>query len=426
MKGRGLVSTIIPVFNRPAMVTEAVAGVLNQTYSDVEVIVVDDGSTDETWKTCQRLALRDKRVKIRRIEHVGRPGLVREVGRVLARGEYIQYLDSDDLIPPERFARMIETLNEREPADLAYCLTRRYSLGQQPEWRPAGRTGETHTRIFPEILSERPWFSSSVLYRRAICDRAGPWSDLPFMEDVELDARIGRFGATVRHCPEFLADMRDHSGERVSRQDLLERTDLLKDAVRAYSMIFSHARAAGVTATEIPMILFLEEVRLLASRAGKLLLPEESSTCAQIIETAFGPTANAGLTLDAEIEPVRTDLTLKAGATTTCPVRIRNRSAISFREGRWPVHLSYHLLSPSGDLLQFDNRRTPFQQILWPGEKRIVDLQIEAPNFPGDYVLRIDLVLERVSWFEWEGVRPGIVHLRVEDATGVEPAAVDG
>lgn len=420
MKRPSLVSTIIPVFNRPIMLGEAVASVLNQTYSEVEVIIVDDGSTDDTWNVCQRLALRDERVKIRRREHVGRAGLVREVGRVLARGQYIQYLDSDDLMPPERFSKMIEALNEGEPADLAYCLTRRYSVGQQPESRPAGRTGESYTRIFPEILSERPWFSSSVLYRREICDRAGPWSDLPFLEDVELDARIGRLGASVRHCSEFLADVRDHPGERVSRQDLLERTDLLKDAVRAYSMIFSHARAAGVAASEKPMILFLEEVRLLGSRADKLLLSEESSICAQMIKEAFGSSATERLTLSAEIEPVWTGLAVKAGALTVCPVRIRNRSTISFREGHWPVHLSYHLLSTSGDLIRYDNRRTKFEEILWPGEERIIDLQIEAPDLPGCYVLRIDLVLERVSWFEWEGVRSGIVQLQVEES-GAKP-----
>jgi glycosyltransferase involved in cell wall biosynthesis len=421
MKKPGLVSTIIPVFNRSAMLVEAATSALSQTHSDVEVIIVDDGSTDDTWNVCQKLALRDERVRIRRREHVGKPGLVREAGRALARGEYIQYLDSDDLMPPERFSKMVEALNEPEPADLAYCFTRRYSVGQQPEQRPAGRTGESFTRIFPEILLGRPWFNSSVLYRRDICDRAGPWSDLPFLEDVELDARIGRLGAKVRHCPDFLADFRDHLGHRASRQDLLERPDLLRDAVRAYSMIFSHARAAGVASSEKPMILFLEEVLLLGSRADKLLLSKESSICAQMIKETFGSSATERLILSAEIEPVRTGLAVKAGTVTVCPVRIRNRSTISFREGHWPVHLTYHLLSTSGDLIRYDNRRTKFEEILWPGEERIIDLEIEAPDLPGRYVLRIDLVLERVSWFE-EGVRSGIVQIQVEEATGVEGA----
>lgn len=211
MRRSGTVSTIVPVFNRSALLIEAVESVLQQTYSDLEVIVIDDGSTDETWRICQKLALRDDRVRIRRLEHVGRPGLVREAGRTLARGQYIQYLDSDDLLAPDRFSEMVEALESGEKADLAYCFTRRYAVGEPPKPVPAGRTGEKFTRVFPEILAERPWFTASVLYRREICDRAGPWSDLPFLEDVELDARMGRLGARVAHRSKFLSDFRDHS-----------------------------------------------------------------------------------------------------------------------------------------------------------------------------------------------------------------------
>lgn len=415
MRRPGTVSTIIPVFNRPAMLVEAVESVLNQTYPELEVIIVDDGSTDETWTICQKLALRDERVRIRHRDHVGRPGLVREVGRGLARGSYIQYLDSDDLLPLDRFSKMVDALEDGEMADLAYCFTRRYVVGQSPKSVPAGRTGEAFTRIFPEILTERPWFTSSVLYRREICDRVGPWSDLPFLEDVELDARMGRLGARVRQRPDFLADVRDHSESRLSRQDLLERPEVLKEAVRAYSMIFGHARAAGVQATEPPMTVFMEEVRLLGSRAEELALAEESSVCTAMMKEVFGSNAKTGMTLSARIEPLVADLVAHPGSRTTCPVRVKNESTMSYRDGSWPVYLSYHLLSPAGDLIQHDNRRTKFDPILRPGEERVIDLEFDSPELAGDYVLSIDLVLERITWFEAEGTRPGVVRLRVEE-----------
>jgi hypothetical protein len=414
MRRSGTVSTIVPVFNRSTLLIEAVESVLQQTYPDVEVIVVDDGSTDETWRICQKLALRDDRVRIRRLEHVGRPGLVREAGRVLARGEYIQYLDSDDLLAPERFSEMVEALEIGEKADLAYCFTRRYAVGQPPKPVPAGRTGETLTRVFPDILAERPWFTASVLYRRDICDRAGSWSDLPFMEDVELDARMGRLGARVAHRPKFLSDFRDHSLPRLSRQDLLERPEVLAEAVRAYSMIFSHARAAGVPSNSPAMSLFMEDVRLLGSRADKFLLQEESSVCAGMMKEVYGANAESGLRLSAKIEPLVTDLVAAPGMATMCPVRIVNRSTISYRDGSWPVYLSYHLMSQSGELLRHDNRRTKFDELLRPGEERVVDLEIEPLDLPGCYVLRIDLVLERITWFEAQGTEPGVVRLRVE------------
>jgi GT2 family glycosyltransferase len=413
MTRSGTVSTIIPVFNRIGMMVEAVESVLAQTYRDLEVILVDDGSSEETWKTCQKLALRDERVRIRRREHAGKPGVVRETGRVLARGNYLQYLDSDDLLAPERFAKMIETLEAGGGADLAYCATRRYTAGTKPTDEPAGRTGQTFARIFPEILAEKPWFTSSVLYRREICDRAGPWSDLPFLEDVELDARMGRLGARVAHCPELLADFRDHSEGRASRQDLIERPDLVHDAVRAYSMIFAHARAVKVEATEPAMSLFMEDVRLLGSRAEKFELKEEAAVCRSMMTDVFGAETKTGLSLSAKIEPLVTELAAEPGARITCPVLVQNSSTISYRDGSWPVYLSYHLLSPSGELLQHDNRRTRFRDVLRPGQERIVDLEIEAPNQPGCYLLSIDLVLERITWFQAEGTEPGVVRFRV-------------
>ena len=413
MKRPGIVSTIVPVFNRIGMMVEAVESVLAQTYPHLEVILIDDGSTEETWKTCQKLALRDDRVRIRRQEHAGKPGIVRETGRRLARGDYLQYLDSDDLLAPERFVRMIETLEAGGGADLAYCATRRYTVGTTPTDEPAGRTGESFPRIFPEILAERPWFTSSILYRREICDRAGPWSDLPFLEDVELDARMGRLGARVAHCPVLLADVRDHSEGRASRQDLIERPELVKDAVRAYSMIFGHARAANVEVTEPAMSLFMEDVRLLGGRAETFALQEEAAVCRSMLNDVFGAGVETGLYLSAKIEPLGAELVAKSGARITCPVRVVNSSTMSFRDGPWPVYLSYHLLASSGELLRHDNRRTSFREVLRPGQERIVDLEIDAPERPGSYLLSIDLVLERITWFQAQGTEPGVVRLRV-------------
>src|SRR5437667_5508564 len=93
----GLVSTIIPVYNRTTLLREAVGSVLAQTYRPVEAILVDDGSTDDTPQTCRELAQKyPGEVRVVRGENRG-PGLAREQGRQLARGEFIQYLDSDDL-----------------------------------------------------------------------------------------------------------------------------------------------------------------------------------------------------------------------------------------------------------------------------------------------------------------------------------------
>jgi hypothetical protein len=174
------------------------------------------------------------------------------------------------------------------------------------------------------------------------------------------------------------------------------------------------------------MTLFMEDVRLLGSRAETLLLAEESALCTAMMNEVFGSNAKTGLSLSARIEPLVTDLVANPGAKTTCPVRVTNDSTISYRDGSWPVYLSYHLLSPSGDLIQHDNRRTKFDALLRPGEERIVDLEVESPEMAGEYVLSIDLVLERITWFEAEGTRPGHVRLRVEDGARSHPVREAG
>lgn len=106
----GLVSTIIPVFNRPVQLSEAVQSVLDQDYRPIEIIIVDDGSTDETLATAQ--ALERSQADIVRVmsKTNGGPGLAREHGRQQAHGEFIQYLDSDDVLLPGKFSVQVAAL----------------------------------------------------------------------------------------------------------------------------------------------------------------------------------------------------------------------------------------------------------------------------------------------------------------------------
>ena len=95
----GLVSTIIPVFNRPDQLPEAVSSALLQNYRPIEIIIVDDGSTDGlTSKTAQRLAEVNPGIIRFATQKNGGPGVAREHGRQLAKGEFVQYLDSDDVL----------------------------------------------------------------------------------------------------------------------------------------------------------------------------------------------------------------------------------------------------------------------------------------------------------------------------------------
>lgn len=109
-----LFSIIIPVYNVEKYLNKCVDSVLNQTFTDFEVILVDDGSTDNCPAICDSYAEKDKRVKV---IHKPNGGLInaRKSGLEIADGNYIGFVDSDDWIEPEMyelFANMIKNIHQ--------------------------------------------------------------------------------------------------------------------------------------------------------------------------------------------------------------------------------------------------------------------------------------------------------------------------
>ena len=98
-----LVSVIIPTHNRLAYLKQAVASVNTQTYKNIELIIVDDGSTDKTLSWIKK-----QRLNYITLEHNGFPGFVRNRGAEVAKGEYLCFLDSDDLWKPTKLEKQID------------------------------------------------------------------------------------------------------------------------------------------------------------------------------------------------------------------------------------------------------------------------------------------------------------------------------
>jgi glycosyltransferase involved in cell wall biosynthesis len=102
-------SIILPTFDRAHLVKRAIESVLDQTYSDWELIVVDDGSTDNTFATVRPIVLTDARLRYHFAANRGLAG-ARNIGLALAGGEYITFLDSDDLYRPDHLQLRAERL----------------------------------------------------------------------------------------------------------------------------------------------------------------------------------------------------------------------------------------------------------------------------------------------------------------------------
>src|SRR6516165_3891996 len=221
----GMVTTIIPVYNRPALLREAVASVLAQTYRPVEIIVVDDGSTDDTGSEAEALAEAHPEVRAIHRENGG-PGAARETGRLAASGEFIQYLDSDDLLLPIKFELQVAGLRQCGDCAVSYGKTRFYAYRDRPidvAWK---RTGERISTMFPSFLQSRWWGTSTPLYRRIVTDLAGPWTELRNEEDWEYDCRIARNGGRLHYCDVFVSEERYGSGDHLSGGGSFDREKL--------------------------------------------------------------------------------------------------------------------------------------------------------------------------------------------------------
>lgn len=118
---KGMISVIIPVYNMEKYLERCVSSVIGQTYPHLEILLVDDGSTDSSADLCNKLAAEDSRIRVLTKENGGQ-GSARNWGIEQACGEYIGFVDSDDWIHPDMYRILLENLCQYD-ADISACRT---------------------------------------------------------------------------------------------------------------------------------------------------------------------------------------------------------------------------------------------------------------------------------------------------------------
>jgi glycosyltransferase involved in cell wall biosynthesis len=264
-----LVTTIIPVFNRPALLAEAVESVLAQTHRPIEIIIVDDGSTDDTPSVADRLAGEHEGI-VRAIHTAnGGPGCAREAGRLAARGDYIQHLDSDDVLLPLKFAMQVAALEASPDSGAVYGWTRFRHHDGRVEPLPWKRSGERIETMFPSMLTLRWWDTPTPLYRAPLLAAAGPWTDLRIEEDWEYDCRLAAGGVRLAYCADWVCEIREHAPVQLTR-------DAMRDRARAHELVLGHARRAGLDPASAEWRHYGRELFHIARQCGAFGLGEES------------------------------------------------------------------------------------------------------------------------------------------------------
>ena len=236
-------SVVIPTYNRSELVREAAASVLAQTYRPLELIVVDDGSSDATSDALAPLS----GVQVLRQAHTGMPGQVRNAGARLARGEYLAFLDSDDLWLPQKLAQQVAAATAAGEV-ISHTRERWVRRG-----RVISQRSQRHRRrgdLFADSLRRCVLGPSTVLLRRAVFEQTGGFrEDLEIAEDYELWLRLTARYQVGYVAQELVIKRAGHADQLSERYGQIEifRLRALRDLVTAghFSTASRHTAAGA-------------------------------------------------------------------------------------------------------------------------------------------------------------------------------------
>lgn len=211
-----LVSIIIPIFNRSEFLPRALGSVIRQTYHHIELILVDDGSSEDISSVIMNVMTASPLpFQLIRQQNSG-PGVARRVGLLRARGKYIVYLDSDDELHPIMVENLLNMLNDSPNALMACC---RYQYGHQNNMVENDLSFWLGMDMLELALNARPWATAACMWRYP--DRSKIlWPSLYASEDIVHDISVGVQGQIWIHLPKTLVNIYSHSG-RLSSMEIL-------------------------------------------------------------------------------------------------------------------------------------------------------------------------------------------------------------
>lgn len=219
--GSPRVSVVLPCYQAADTLPACLESLLGQTLGDVEILAVDDGSTDTTAEVLRRYAFWDRRVRPFFRPHEGFVSAV-NFGLSQSRGEFVARMDADDVSLPARFAEQVRFLEEHPHIGLVGCLVRFGGDAVRARGYKA-YVDWTNTVMDEAAVSlarfiESPFAHPSLMWRRPLASRLGGFYEGPFPEDYELILRWLDAGVRMAKVPQELLIWNDPP-TRLSRTD---------------------------------------------------------------------------------------------------------------------------------------------------------------------------------------------------------------
>lgn len=222
-----LVSVIIPAYNSEQTISKTIQSVLKQDYDPIEIIVVNDGSLDNT----ERVVKEFKEVQYFYQKNSG-VSAARNYGLSLAKGQYIQYLDADDLLAEGKIRNQVSAMQNNN-ADVAYGdwikFIEEHSIFKELEL--VKRSMERRPEI--ELITDFWIPLAALLYSRKIVEKIGEWNlNLPIIQDARYALDAARCGAKFIYTEGVVAYYRAHTAGSLSTKSRISfMSDCLKNAI---------------------------------------------------------------------------------------------------------------------------------------------------------------------------------------------------
>lgn len=215
---QGLISVIVPVYNAEATISVCVNSILGQSYADVEIVLVDDGSVDASLEICRDLAASEKNVVLVSQENAG-PSAARNNGIECANGEYVAFVDSDDQIDFRMFEKLIEPLNGG--ASLSCCGVKKSTSGDTLPLPICAHDMMVDSKTYLEdmLLGPLAGYACNRLYPRSLIGETRFPVDLRFAEDLIFNCTLWRKIKEVAYVSDCLYVYEQRSGSLTNSAD---------------------------------------------------------------------------------------------------------------------------------------------------------------------------------------------------------------
>ncbi len=217
------ISAVVPVYNAEQYIGQCLAGILAQTRPPDEIVVVDDGSTDDTQDELARFR---GEVRVVKQANRGHPGAYNRCVEE-ARGEFLAKCDADDIWEPAKLERQLAAVEAHPEIDIAFCGAQSFGLHEEP-FGPDPGAGLLGGRDFARRLYRGNLVCSpSTLIRRRLYERVGPFVDRLPCEVYDYWLRALELGAQFYYDPAVLVRYRRHEASVTSGELAMHRAELL-------------------------------------------------------------------------------------------------------------------------------------------------------------------------------------------------------